>query len=50
MVNSKKAKAMADQITTVSKNRLKNKISLLTVSEMELIERAIGIQLDLKKL
>jgi len=48
MVNSKKAKAMADQITTVSKKRLKNKISLLTVSEMELIERAIGIQLDLK--
>ena len=50
VVDSKKAKAMADQITTVSKTRLKNKISLLTASEMELIERAISIQLDLKNL
>tara|TARA_Y100001954_G_C15803483_1_gene601424 strand:- start:652 stop:990 length:339 start_codon:yes stop_codon:yes gene_type:complete len=49
-VDSKKAKAMADQITTVSKKRLKDKISVLTTHEMELIERAISIQLDMKLL
>lgn len=47
IVNSKKAKAMADQIMTISKKRLKGKISALTTYEMELIERAISLQLDM---
>ena len=43
----KKAKAMADQLTTVSKKRLINLAGLISSTEMEGIVQAITIQLDL---
>ena len=43
----KKAKAMADQLATVSKKRLINPAGLISSTEMEGIGRAIKIQLDL---
>ncbi len=47
LVNDKQSKAMADQIMTVSKQRLKSKIGAVLDSEMQLIERALKIQLFL---
>ncbi len=46
-LRGKKAKAMADQLTTVSKKRLINQAGTVSKTEMEGIERAIIIQLDL---
>ena len=43
----KKAKAMADQLTTVSKKRLLNQAGTVSNTEMEGIKRAIKIQIDL---
>ena len=43
----KKSKAMADQITTVSKKRLINPEGSISKSEMEGISKAISTQLDL---
>jgi mRNA interferase MazF len=45
LVNDKRTKAMADQIMTVSKQRLKSKIGVVLDSDMKLIERIIKIQL-----
>jgi mRNA interferase MazF len=42
-----KAKAMADQITTVSKKRLINSAGSISYIEMEGIGKAISTQLDL---
>ena len=46
-LRGKKAKAMADQLTTVSKKRLINKAGTVSTAELEGIKRAISIQLDL---
>lgn len=46
-LRGKKTKAMADQLTTVSKKRLINQTGSLSKTELESIERAIMIQLDL---
>src|SRR5829696_2736958 len=46
-INGKMSKALADQIATVSKLRLKNKIGKVSEQNMLEIERAIKIQLDL---
>ena len=43
----KKAKAMADQLTTVSKKRLVNQVGSMSSTEMEGIGQAITVQLDL---
>jgi mRNA interferase MazF len=43
----KKAKAMADQLTTVSKKRLINQAGSVSKTELEGIKRAIALQLDL---
>ncbi len=43
----KKAKAMTDQLTTVSKKRLINPAGSIYSTEMEGIGRAVAIQLDL---
>ncbi|MEA3359599.1 MAG: type II toxin-antitoxin system PemK/MazF family toxin [Thermodesulfobacteriota bacterium] len=43
----KKAKAMADQLTTVSKKRLIDQAGTVSKSDLEGIKRAISIQLDL---
>ena len=47
IIKGKKNKAMADQLTTVSKKRLINYIGSISISEMQDIARAIAIQLDL---
>ena len=46
-VRGKKAKAMADQLTTVRKNRLITRVGSVSKAEIEGIERAVSIQLDL---
>mgnify|MGYP003394041929 FL=1 len=46
-VKGKSSKACADQIATVSKQRLKEKIGRLNESDMEAVELAINIQLGL---
>jgi mRNA interferase MazF len=46
-LRGKKAKAMADQLTTVSKKRLINQAGSVSKTELESLERAIMIQLDL---
>jgi mRNA interferase MazF len=43
----KKAKAMADQLTTVSKKRLINSAGSISYTELESIGKAITTQLDL---
>jgi mRNA interferase MazF len=45
-LRGKKAKAMADQLTTVSKKRLINQAGSISKTELESLERAITIQLD----
>jgi mRNA interferase MazF len=40
-------KALADQLTTVSKTRLSNKMGQLSKQDMTLVEHAIKTQLDL---
>ena len=47
MVNQVQHKAMADQLTTVSKQRLKNQMGKLDRADIQAIERVIRIQLDL---
>lgn len=43
----KRSKAMADQLTTVSKQRLINKAGILSSSDMQSVARAITTQLDI---
>ena len=43
----KEGKAMADQLTTVSKQRMINRGGGLTSKEMKQVERAINVQLGL---
>jgi mRNA interferase MazF len=47
-VNGKPHKAMADQLTTVSKLRLSNRIGKLAASDLVQVERIVKLQLDLK--
>ena len=46
-VQSRKCKAMADQLTTVSKHRLVGPLSTLTAQELERVETIIRLQLGL---
>lgn len=46
-VGRRKGKAMADQIATVSKLRLMNRVGRVSLAEMRGVERAIRVQLDL---
>jgi len=46
-LRGKKAKAMADQLTTVSNKRLISHAGTVSKNELEGLERAIMIQLDL---
>ena len=46
-LRGKKAKAMADQLTTVSKKRLINQAGSISKTELESLKRAIMLQLDL---
>jgi mRNA interferase MazF len=46
-LNGEPRKAMADQIATVSKQRLKSKIGSLSREDMQAIGRTLRLQLDL---
>jgi mRNA interferase MazF len=46
-VRGKKHKAMADQLATVSKVRLENRVGKLSKAEMQAVEKAIRLQLGL---
>src|ERR1044071_2256459 len=46
-VRGKKHKAMADQLTTVSKARLQTRVGRLSETDMRAVEQAIRVQLDL---
>ena len=43
----RQSKAMADQLTTVSKKRLSNRAGLLSPDDMERVNQAIATQLDI---
>lgn len=47
MLNGEQRKAMADQITTVSKLRLRDRLGTLSVGDLQEIERAIRAQLGM---
>jgi len=47
VVAGKKAKAMANQITTVDKSRLRNRIGKLSISDMRIIENIVKVHLAL---
>lgn len=44
----KSSKAMADQITTAAKERLKSKLGSISHSEMQEVEKVIRIQLGMR--
>ncbi len=48
MVDGKESKAMADQLTTASKERLKNQLGTLSSKDVKAVERIIKIQLGMK--
>ncbi|MEW5957439.1 MAG: type II toxin-antitoxin system PemK/MazF family toxin [Chloroflexota bacterium] len=47
MLNGQQHKAMADQVTTVSKVRLSNNIGRLSKADLQKVEQAIKVQLGL---
>lgn len=47
-LNGKAQKAMADQLTTVSKLRLSNRAGRLSTADLAHVERVVKLQLDLK--
>jgi mRNA interferase MazF len=46
-LNGEPRKAMADQIATVSKQRLKSMVGALAASDIQAVERAMRVQLGL---
>ncbi len=46
-VNGQPRKAMADQLTTISKRRLQTRLGAVSPAEMGMVEQAIKVQLDL---
>lgn len=46
-VNGERRKAMADQLTTVSKLRLRDRLAAISIADLAGVERAIRIQLGL---
>jgi mRNA interferase MazF len=48
IVDGKESKAMADQLTTASKERLTNQLGTLSSEDMKAIERVIKIQLGIQ--
>ena len=47
LVKNKRHKAIADQLTTVSKIRLDNRLGRLSTDDLKAVEQAIRVQLDL---
>ncbi len=48
VVDGKESKVMADQLTTASKERLVNKLGVVSEDEMKSIERIVKIQLGMQ--
>jgi mRNA interferase MazF len=48
IVDGKESKAMADQLTTASKERLVNKLGTISEDDMKAVERVIKIQLGMQ--
>ena len=48
-LNGETRKAMADQLTTASKKRLRSKLGELSVSDVAAVERAILMQLGIRR-
>ena len=48
MLNGTQHKALADQLTTVSKRRISNMEGRLSLADMQQVERVIKVQLGLK--
>jgi mRNA interferase MazF len=48
MVDGKESKAMADQLTTASKERLTNQLGIISLEDLKAIERVIKIQLGIQ--
>jgi mRNA interferase MazF len=46
-LNGEPRKAMADQMATVSKRRLKTRLGILALDDMRAVERAVCVQLGL---
>jgi mRNA interferase MazF len=46
-IKGERQKAMADQLTTVSKSRLSRRLSKLSTTDMEQVEKVVRIQLGL---
>jgi mRNA interferase MazF len=46
-VNGRPHKAMADQLTTVSKLRLSNRLGTASMADLDQVERVVRLQLDL---
>ncbi|HEV2698994.1 MAG TPA: type II toxin-antitoxin system PemK/MazF family toxin [Terriglobales bacterium] len=49
LINDQKSKAMADQIATASKVRLRNKVGILSHADLTLVEDAILFQLNIRR-
>jgi len=47
-IKGERRKAMADQLTTVSKSRLSNRLAKLSTVTMEQVEKVVLVQLGLK--
>ena len=47
LLNGERRKALADQISTVSKQRLKSKLGALSAEDVRSVERAIAFQFGL---
>ena len=47
VLNGEQCKAMADQLTTISKQRLRERIGRIGTSDIAAVERAISLQLGL---
>jgi mRNA interferase MazF len=48
-LNSEPRKAMADQLTTVSKERLRSRLGQLATTDMSSVERAILVHLAIRR-
>lgn len=48
IVDGQESKAMADQLTTASKERLVNKLGAISLDELKSIERIVKIQLGMQ--
>jgi mRNA interferase MazF len=48
-VNGESRKAMTDQLTTASKERLRTKLGIVSTSDMSAVERAILLHLGIRR-